>query len=149
MRSEASAARGRAAGLSSWRQNGEVAMFKPHSGTLRRVALCLEPLVEADLPELLALAVANGQQLIHMNGPLRPDWYRQALAAHRDGLLVIFAVRLDGRLAGTTRFLDFIPNLSTAEIGATWLAAAHHGGGLNTAMKFLMLRQAFEQWEMV
>src|SRR5690606_39548539 len=93
MRSEASAARGRAAGLSSWRQNGEVAMFKPQPVTLRRGALCLEPLVEADLPELLALAEANGQQLIHMNGPLRPDWYRQALAAQRDGLLVIFAVR--------------------------------------------------------
>lgn len=124
-------------------------MFKPQPVTLRRGALCLEPLVEADLPELLALAEANGQQLIHMNGPLRPDWYRQALAAQRDGLLVVFAVRLDGQLAGTTRFLDFIPNLPAAEIGATWLAAAHHGSGLNTAMKFLMLRQAFEQWEMV
>src|SRR5690606_30832855 len=75
----------RAARLSSWRQDGEVAMFKPQPVTLRRGALCLEPLSEADLPELLALAETNAQHLVHMSGPLRPDWYRQALAAQRDG----------------------------------------------------------------
>lgn len=124
-------------------------MFKPQPVTLRRGALCLEPLAEADLPALLALADANQQQLTYMNGPLRPDWYRQALADQRDGLMVIYGVRLDQALVGTTRFFDFIPGLPAAEIGGTWLAAEHQGSGLNTAIKFLMLRQAFEQWEMV
>lgn len=124
-------------------------MFKPQPVTLRRGALCLEPLSEADLPELLALAETNAQHLVHMSGPLRPDWYRQALAAQRDGQLVIYAVRRDGELVGTTRFLDFLPALPAVEIGATWLTATTHGTGLNTAIKWLMLRQAFGQWEMV
>src|SRR5690554_2115726 len=122
----------RAARLSSWRQDGEVAMFKPQPITLRRGALCLEPLSEADLPELLALAETNAQHLVHMSGQL-----------------VIYAVRRDGELVGTTRFLDFLPALPAVEIGATWLTATTHGTGLNTAIKWLMLRQAFEQWEMV
>jgi RimJ/RimL family protein N-acetyltransferase len=124
-------------------------MFKPQPVTLRRGALCLEPLTEADLPALLSLADANREQLIYMNGPLRPDWYRQALADQRDGTAVIYAVRLEQELLGTTRFLDFLPGLPAVEIGGTWLATERQGSGLNTAIKFLMLRQAFEQWEMV
>lgn len=124
-------------------------MFKPQPVTLRRGALCLEPLVEADLPELLALANANGQHLAYMSGPLRPDWYRQALADQKNGDAVVYGVRFEEKLVGTTRFFDFIGGLPAAEIGATWLDAQMHGSGLNTAMKFLMLRHAFEQWELV
>lgn len=124
-------------------------MFKPQPVTLRRGALCLEPLAEADLPELLALADANQQHLAYMNGPQRPDWYRQALAAQRDGQVVVYAVRMEDELAGTTRFMDFMPGLPAAEIGGTWLAGTWQGSGLNAAIKFLMLRHAFEQWEMV
>ena len=124
-------------------------MFKPQPVTLRRGALCLEPLAEADLVELLSLAEANRQSLIYMNGPLRPDWYRQGLAEQREGQAVIYAVRQDHALVGTTRFFDFMPGLPAVEIGGTWLAEDRHGSGLNAAIKFLMLRQAFEQWEMV
>lgn len=117
--------------------------------TLRRGALCLEPLADADLPELLALAEINKKHLAYMSGPVRPDWYRHALADQRDGRAVAYAVRLEDKLVGTTRFLEFLGGLPATEIGATWLSAEVHGTGLNTAMKYLMLRQAFEQWEMV
>ncbi|MBF3272793.1 N-acetyltransferase, partial [Pseudomonas aeruginosa] len=60
-------------------------MFKPLPITLQRGALRLEPLVEADIPELVSLAEANREALQYMDGPTRPDWYRQSLAEQREG----------------------------------------------------------------
>jgi RimJ/RimL family protein N-acetyltransferase len=124
-------------------------MFKPQPVTLQRGALRLEPLGEADLPELLALAEANRESQQYMSGTTRPDWYRNALAGHREEQAVVFAIRLAGRLVGTTRFFDFNPVLPAAEIGYTWLDAAQHGTGLNSMIKYLLLRHAFEEWRLV
>ncbi|WP_271411029.1 GNAT family N-acetyltransferase [Pseudomonas sp. Q1-7] len=124
-------------------------MFNPQPVTLQRGALRLDPLVEADIPPLVTLAEANREALAYMNGPLRPDWYRQGLAAQRDGQAVVFAIRLGDNLVGTTRFADFLPSLPAAEIGWTWLAAGEHGSGLNASIKYLMLRHAFEEWQLV
>ena len=66
------------------------------------------PLTEADITELSALAEANRDELVYMSGPLRPDWYRQGLAQQREGLAVVFAIRLGDRLVGTSRFADFM-----------------------------------------
>ena len=60
-------------------------MFVPLPFALQRGALRLDPLAEADIPVLAALAEQNREELACMNGPLRPDWYRQALASQRDG----------------------------------------------------------------
>ncbi len=60
-----------------------------------------------------------------------------------------FAVRIADRLVGTTRFADFLPALPAAEIGWTWLDSEQHGSGLNGNIKYLMLRHAFEQWQLV
>ena len=69
----------------------------------------------------------------------------------------------DGRVVGSTRFLDLddwgparrvgwpplgavdIPR--TAEIGATWLAASAQRTAVNTEAKLLMLRHAFDTWD--
>ncbi|MCY1352392.1 Acetyltransferase (GNAT) domain protein [compost metagenome] len=124
-------------------------MFKPHPVALQRGALRLEPMLEADIPELVALAEANRDELIYLNGPLRLDWYRAAVNDQREGLAVAFSIRLGERLVGTTRFADFINVLPAAEIGWTWLERGQHGTGLNDSIKYLMLRQAFENWRMV
>lgn len=124
-------------------------MFNPQPVTLQRGALRLEPLAEADIPVLVTLAEANREALVYMNGPLRPDWYRQAVAAQREGQAVVFAIRLGDNLVGTTRISDFMPSLPAAEIGWTWLAAGEHGSGLNASIKYLMLRHAFEEWQLV
>jgi RimJ/RimL family protein N-acetyltransferase len=50
---------------------------------------------------------------------------------------------------GTTRFADFMNALPACEIGWTWLDRHQHGRGLNTSIKYLMLRHAFENWGMV
>ncbi len=124
-------------------------MFNPKPVTLQQGALRLEPLREADLPALLALAENNREAQQFMNGTLRPDWYRDALADHRAHRAVSFAIRLAGELVGTTRFFDFNATLPSAEIGYTWLDSRQHGTGLNNMIKYLLLRHAFEEWQLV
>ncbi len=124
-------------------------MFNPQPVILQRGALRLEPLTEADITELSALAEANRDELVYMSGPLRPDWYRQGLAQQREGLAVVFAIRLGDRLVGTSRFGDYMPALPAVEIGWTWLARDEHASGLNASIKYLMLRHAFEEWQVV
>lgn len=124
-------------------------MFNPKPVTLQQGALRLEPLREADLPALLALAEANRESQQFMNGTQRPDWYRDALADHRAHRAVTFAIRLAGELVGTTRFFDFNATLPSAEIGYTWLDSRQHGTGLNNMIKYLLLRHAFEEWQLV
>lgn len=124
-------------------------MFKPQPVTLQRGALRLEPLSEADIPELVTLAEANRDELVYLNGPLRPDWYRQALAEQREEKAVVFTIRMGDALIGTTRFADFMTALPAVEIGWTWLERGQYGSGLNASIKYLMLRHAFEEWQVV
>jgi N-acetyltransferase len=124
-------------------------MFTPRPVTLQRGALRLEPLVEADIPALVDLAALNRDELIYLNGPLRPDWYRQALADQHEGRAVVFTMRMAERIVGTTRFADFNPALPAAELGWTWLDKAEHGSGLNASIKYLLLKHAFEDWQLV
>jgi len=65
-------------------------MFTPGPVTLQRGALRLEPLVDADIPALVELAEHNRDELIYLNGPLRPDWYRLAVTEQRQGRAVVF-----------------------------------------------------------
>jgi len=124
-------------------------MFKPQLITLQRGALRLEPMVDTDIPALVALAEANRQELVCMNGTQRLDWYRQGLLEQRDDKALPFVIRLGEQLVGTTRFADFQPTLPATEIGWTWLDRGQHGTGLNNTVKYLMLRHAFENWGMV
>ncbi|MBA1274384.1 GNAT family N-acetyltransferase [Stutzerimonas azotifigens] len=124
-------------------------MFKPQPVALQRGALRLDPLAEADIPDLVSLAEHNRDELIYLNGPLRPDWYRNGLADQRDDLALVFTIRLADRIVGTTRFADFMPVLPAAEIGWTWIDREQHGMGLNNSIKYLMLRHAFEEWQLV
>ena len=124
-------------------------MFTPRQVTLQRGAMRLDPLAETDIPALVELAEANREELIFMNGPLRPDWYRHALVEQREGRAVVFTLRLADRIVGTTRFADFNSSLPAAELGWTWLERAEHGQGLNTSIKYLLLKHAFEEWQLV
>ncbi len=124
-------------------------MFTATPITLQRGALRLAPMQEADIVPLVALAQDNREALGWMNGPLRPDWYRQALADQREERAVVFCVWLGERIVGTTRFGDFLPALPALEIGWTWLDQRQHGTGLNRTIKYLMLGHAFGAWQMV
>lgn len=124
-------------------------MFKPQLITLQRGALRIEPMVDADIPALVSLAEANRAELLYMNGTQRLDWYREGLSEQREGRALPFTIRLGEQLVGTTRFADFVSSLPATEIGWTWLTRSQHGTGLNSTVKYLMLRHAFENWGMV
>ena len=75
-------------------------------------------------------------------------WIDEALQAQAAGTEVAYATvrRSDGRVVGTTRFIDIRRSHRGLEIGWTWLAPEAQRTVLNTEAKFLMLRQAFESW---
>ncbi|MGH6631190.1 MAG: GNAT family N-acetyltransferase, partial [Burkholderiales bacterium] len=68
------------------------------------------------------------------------------LRAQSAGSDVAFATvrQSDGRVMGSTRFLEIRRPHRSLEIGWTWLAPEAQRTALNTEAKYLMLRHAFE-----
>lgn len=74
------------------------------------------------------------------------QWIEDALRVQATGAEVAFATvrRSDGRVVGSTRFLDIRRPHRSLEIGHTWLAREAQRTAVNTEAKYLMLRHAFE-----
>lgn len=74
-------------------------------------------------------------------------WIDDSLQAQRNGTDVPFATvrRSDGRVVGSTRFLDIRRPHRGLEIGWTWLSLEARRTPINTEAKYLMLQHAFEQ----
>jgi len=70
-------------------------------------------------------------------------WYEEYRAEPREHMYVVFDAS-DGRVLGSTSFLDIDPANRCVEIGATWYAQAARGTRVNPACKLIMLRHAFE-----
>jgi RimJ/RimL family protein N-acetyltransferase len=69
-------------------------------------------------------------------------WFEEALAASDE---VPFAVVVDGREVGSTRFLNFAAEHARVEIGWTWLRRSQWSTGANAETKLLLLEHAFER----
>lgn len=64
----------------------------------------------------------------------------------RDGSVPFAIIALaDGRVAGSTRYLEVRPDQRGVEIGWTWHATWHWRTAVNTECKLLLLRHAFEE----
>jgi RimJ/RimL family protein N-acetyltransferase len=126
---------------------------------LRSRDVVLDPLALTHVDALLAAAseerATYGFTWVPHDHASTLDYVETALADERAGEALPFAVRLptdtDGRVVGSTRFLDIedwngsgVPN--AVEIGSTWLAASVQGTRVNPAMKLLMLAHAFDTW---
>jgi RimJ/RimL family protein N-acetyltransferase len=68
-------------------------------------------------------------------------WFDEALAVDHE---VPFAVLVDGREVGSTRYLSIAPEHRRAEIGWTWLRRSAWGTGANVEAKLLLLERAFD-----
>ncbi len=68
-------------------------------------------------------------------------WFDEALA---DRIAFATLDGVTGRPIGSSSFLALVPEHRRVEIGHTWLARAHWGGGANVEAKLLMLEHAFE-----
>jgi RimJ/RimL family protein N-acetyltransferase len=71
-------------------------------------------------------------------------WFGQAADAARLGEEAPFAVRADGAVVGSTRYLSLEREHLRLEVGYTWYAPAVWGTGVNVEAKLLLLRHAFE-----
>ena len=70
-------------------------------------------------------------------------WFDLALSSEAE---IPFVVHVGGRPVGSTRYLNVEPFHRRAEIGWTWLERAQWGTGANIETKYLLLRNAFDDW---
>lgn len=77
-------------------------------------------------------------------------WLDEALVAAARGTALPFATLLRGteELIGSTRFANYDPAHRRVEIGWTWITPAHQRTAVNTEAKLLMLRHAFDVWQL-
>lgn len=75
------------------------------------------------------------------------EWIGTALELQEQGGQLPFAVssRVDGRVVGTTRYLDIRMADRAVEIGWTWYASEVQRTAVNAECKLLLLRHAFEE----
>lgn len=69
-------------------------------------------------------------------------WFGAALEAPAE---IPFAVVRDGRVLGSTRYLNYEPSHRRVEIGWTWLRPSAWNSGANVETKMLLLQNAFER----
>lgn len=115
---------------------------------LRGVHTTLRPLVMDDRDALVA-AAADGEitELFFTNvANLRdPDAYMGAIFQERDfGRAMPFAVEVEGRVIGMTRYMRMNAAHGRLEIGGTFYARSVQRSGVNTEAKLMLLTHAFE-----
>jgi N-acetyltransferase len=130
---------------------------------LRSQTVALNPL-SADAVALAEAAAESRNQFQYTRVPNGIDEARRyietALADQEAGRRMPFAIVWNGRVVGSTSYLDIqrwrwptgSPHQRTdepdaVEIGATWLAASAQRTRCNTESKLLLLSQAFDVWE--
>lgn len=52
----------------------------------------------------------------------------------------------EGKIIGSTRYLDILPEHKSLEIGSTWYHPDSWRSRVNTECKYLLLQHAFEHW---
>jgi RimJ/RimL family protein N-acetyltransferase len=108
----------------------------------------LEPLEPAHEAGLRA-AASSGLSWAHMpldgSGEGFARLFERALSAQKRGDEIVYAVRRvsTGSLAGSTSFLNIVPEHKRAEIGFTWYARSAQGSEVNPGAKLLLFAHAF------
>jgi RimJ/RimL family protein N-acetyltransferase len=75
-------------------------------------------------------------------------WLSQTLQT-RDAVPFAVIDKRTGSIAGSTRYMDIVPEHRKLEIGWTFLNRRFWRTHVNTEMKFLMMRYAFEEWNAI
>jgi RimJ/RimL family protein N-acetyltransferase len=121
-----------------------VADLRPEAPFVGRIVR-VEPMSERHRDGLREAAEREPQihRYTHMGFLGFDGWFDQALASEAD---VPFVVHVDGRPVGSTRYLNIDAFNRRTEIGWTWLERPQWGTGANIETKYLLLRNAFEDW---
>jgi RimJ/RimL family protein N-acetyltransferase len=88
--------------------------------------------------------------LVDPRGDRFDAWYDGMLKEHQAQERIAFSVRLvaDGRLVGSTSYLDVHEKHKRIEIGSTWYTPDQWQTATNPECKLLLLRHAFEVYGM-
>lgn len=125
--------------------------FELEPVTLAGRHVTLEPLATGHVPELWA---AGNFPDIWRYMPFQPAsesdlraLVEQALGLAKAGQMLAFAQRsnAEGRIVGSTSYLNPDPHYRRVEIGATWLTPSAQRTGINTEAKCLLLEHAFDR----
>ena len=114
--------------------------------TLRGSLLELRPLRVEDYDDLLAVV---SDPLIWEQHPARdrykPEVFKEFFGEAMESGGAFVAIDLkDGSVIGSSRYFGYDAERDEIEIGWTFLARSHWGGGFNGEMKRLMLQHAFQ-----
>jgi N-acetyltransferase len=71
-------------------------------------------------------------------------WFDLAVESESE---VPFVVHVGGVPVGSSRYLNVEPFHKRVEIGWTWLERAQWGNGVNVETKYLLMQNAFENWD--
>jgi RimJ/RimL family protein N-acetyltransferase len=125
-------------------------MRTPEPVTLFGRQVRLEPM-HADHEPGLQEAAADGElwrlRVTSVPEPEQTAMYiANALMGQQDGIMLPFVVRLTstGKLIGSTRYHDILPDVDRVEIGYTWYARSLQRTAVNTECKLLLMTHAFE-----
>lgn len=127
----------------------------PQNLVLENKRVLLTPLQLSDLPNLLPFAIQE-QDLWHYSminpaGEAGMKTYVSTAVSQREAQKeypFLIYDKLAGAYAGSTRFYDIQPAMSSTQLGYTWYGKQFQRTGLNRHCKMLMLTYAFEQWGM-
>lgn len=125
-------------------------MRMPEPVTLFGRQVRLEPM-HADHEPGLQEAAADGELWrLRVTSVPEPEqtavYIANALMGQQDGIMLPFVVRLNstGKLIGSTRYHDILPEVDRVEIGYTWYARSMQRTAVNTESKLLLMTHAFE-----
>jgi len=123
--------------------------------TLKGEHASLEPL-SMDHVSALAEAAKDGElwKLWYTLVPspeTAEDYVKSALQAvdNRTAMPFIIRENKEGKIIGSTRFLNIDEQNHRAEIGATWYAQSYQRTAINTECKLMLLTHAFEQLDAI
>ncbi len=111
----------------------------------------LEPLDMVHLESLVTAAQDSDWSWMSVDGKsglAMKLWIGDALRMQEAGAERAFAVRLkkDGKIVGSTRYMDIRPSNKGVEIGSTWYSSRVWATAVNPECKFLLIQYAFEGW---
>jgi RimJ/RimL family protein N-acetyltransferase len=125
-------------------------MRMPEPVTLFGRHVRMEPM-HADHEPGLQEAAADGELWrLRVTSVPEPEqtaiYIANALMGQQDGTMLPFVVRLNstGKLIGSTRYHDIMPDVGRVEIGYTWYARSMQRTAVNTECKLLLMTHAFE-----
>lgn len=114
--------------------------------TLEGTHVRLEPLGPAHLEGLCAVGLEPSLWAINVVRVTNREEMAAYVEAAQGPTQLAFAVihKASGRVAGSTRFMNYEPAHKRVEIGSTWYGLEFQRTAVNTECKYLLFRHGFE-----